>query len=158
MDSEGELSIKRMDNEFIVGKALFTLSENAEAKTLLKVPAAETFYSAVITHAYYAIFYSAKAYLMKKSLTFSEQGQHQAVYFAFRRFVREGKIAAELLELYEEVKIKAENLLEIFEREEANRAKFTYKTLAQANKEPAENSLSNAETFLAEMKELIGKK
>ncbi|HLC53879.1 MAG TPA: HEPN domain-containing protein [Candidatus Nanoarchaeia archaeon] len=121
------------------------------------MPSAETFYSSAIAHAYYTIFYSARAYLMKKGLKLPEQGQHQAVYFAFRSLVRQGKIAAELLELYEDVKVKAEKLLEILEKEEENRTKFTYKTFAQANKEPANDSLNNAEIFLTEMKGLIGK-
>ena len=157
MDSEVELSIKRMENELIAARALFFLSELAEAKTLLKVPSRETFYSSAIGHAYYAIFYGAKAYLIKKGMKFSEQGQHQAVYYAFRKFVRQGKIAAELLELYEEVKVKADMLLEILEKEEENRTKFTYKTLAQANKAPADESIKNAEIFLNEIKGLIGK-
>lgn len=155
MDSEVELSSKRAENELIAAKALFSLSELVEAKKLLKVSADETFYNSVIEHAYYSIFYCAKAYLMNKGIKFPEQGQHQAVYFAFRKLVREGKVAIELVELYKEVKIKAETLLEILEKVEENRTKFIYKTLAQANKEPADSSIKNAEIFLAQVKSLI---
>ena len=134
------------------------LSELAEAKTLLKIPAAETFYSSAISHAYYTVFYGAKAYIINKGIKLPEQGQHQAVYFAFRKFVRQGSVATELLELYEEVKVKAETLLEIFEKEERSRTKFTYKTLAQANKDPANESIKNAEIFLKQIKGLLEKK
>lgn len=134
------------------------ITENNELKRdTFKIDDALTFYSAVIAHAYYAIFYSAKAYLVKKGIVLPEQGQHQAVYFAFRKLVREGNLAVELLTLYEEVKVKAETLLEIFEKEEKNRTEFTYKTLAQANKEPADASMTNAQIFLSQMKELIEK-
>ncbi len=157
MDSEVELSIKRTENELIAAKALFILSDIAEAKTLLKVPASETFYSSVIAHAYYTIFYAARTYVVSKGIKLPEQGVHQAVYSAFRKFVRQGKLAEELLALYEDVKVKAETLLEIFDEEEENRTKFTYKTFAQANKAPAEKSIQNAEIFLTEIKGLIGK-
>ena len=53
--------------------------------------------------------------------------------------------------------MKADMLLEILEKEEENRTKFTYKTLAQANKAPADESIKNAEIFLNEIKGLIGK-
>ncbi len=158
MDLEVESSIKRMDNELIAAEALFKLSESSEAKVLLKVPMGETFYSSVISHAYYSIFYGAKAYLLKKGFSIPEQGQHNAVYISFRKLVRQGKIAEELFDLYEEVRVKAETLLEIFEKEVENRTKFTYKTLAQANKDPARDSITNAHTFLLEIKGLIGKK
>ena len=82
---------------------------------------------------------------------------HRFFDFAFRKLVREGKLDVELLNLYEEVKVKAQTLLEIFEKEGQNRTKFTYKTLAHANKEPAESSIKNAKTFFTHLRELIEK-
>lgn len=140
MDLEVDLLIKRAENELMAANTLQKISNDALLKTSAELLPDITFYSSVISHAYYSIFYSARAYVMKKRISLPEQGQHQAVYFGFKKLVREGKIAQELLMLYDEVRIKAETLLEIFEIEEENRTKFTYKTLSQANKEPAENS------------------
>lgn len=154
-DSEAELLLKRAENELVVAEVLFKLSESPEGRSLFKIHLGETFYSPVISHAYYAIFHSAKAYLVKNGVALPEQGQHQAVYFGFKKLVREGKITEDLLKLYDEVKVKAETLLEIFEKEEQNRTKFTYKTLAQANKEPAESSIQNAQLFFSHIKNLI---
>ena len=43
--------------------------------------------------------------------------------------------------------VKAESLLEIFRAEKKKRGDFTYNTIAQANIEPANESLKNAKTF-----------
>ena len=158
MDSDINLSLERAQNEILLAQSVKLLTEDAKIKReVFKLDEKVTFYSAVIAHAYYAIFYAARAYVVSKGVNLPEQGVHSAVYSAFRKFVRQGKIAAELLELYEEVKVKAETLLEIFEEEKENRTKFTYKTLAQANKRPAEDSLENARIFFTQIKELIGR-
>ncbi len=155
MDLKVKILIERAENELLASRALKMMSEDVSLKNLTELPPDTTFYSAVISHAYYAIFHSAKAYLLSKNVSLPEQGQHQAVYFSFRSAVRNGDLDAELLALYEEVKIKAEALLEIFEKEEKNRAKFTYKTVAEANKEPAESSIKNARTFFTHLRGLI---
>ena len=49
--------------------------------------------------------------------------------------------------LYEKVLLKADKLLGIFKIEKKKRGEFTYQKLAQANKEPAEESLENAKEF-----------
>ncbi len=152
MDLEVSLLFERAENELLAAEVLKKLSEEAEAKQVLEVPAATTFYSSVINHAYYAIFYSAKAYLTFKGFKLPEQGQHQAVYYEFKRFVQKGDLKKELLDLYDEVKTKAETLLSIIQEERGKREEYTYKTLPQANKEPAENSLKNARLFVSHMR------
>lgn len=47
----------------------------------------------------------------------------------------------ELLEMYRKVVIRADDLLEIFRGERWKRGVFTYNTIPQANREPAEESL-----------------
>lgn len=74
MDSEANILLERTEHEILIAERLKRLSEYPEAKKMLDVPAMTTFYSAVISHAYYAIFYSAKAYLVKKGVAISEQG------------------------------------------------------------------------------------
>ena len=51
--------------------------------------------------------------------------------------------------------IKADYLLEIFKDLKIKRGKFTYKTIPQANKEPAEKSLENAKTFVSNIIKVI---
>ena len=53
--------------------------------------------------------------------------------------------------------VKADELLEIFKEEKWKRGNFTYKTIPQANKEPAEDSLNNAKIFLSNISKVIKK-
>lgn len=156
MDSKVKLFIDRAENELVAASVLKQVSEENKLKTALQVDLSITFYSSVISHAYYAIFYSAKAYLLSKNIFLpSEQGQHQQVYFKFRKLVEEGIIEKELLKIYEELKMKAETLLEILHSEKEKRKTFTYETLPQANKLPAEDSIKNALDFVSHMKRMI---
>ena len=52
-------------------------------------------------------------------------------------------------------KIKADTLLGIFRIEKKKRGDFTYQTLSQANKEPAEESIKNAKAFFSHIYLLI---
>lgn len=61
--------------------------------------------------------------------------------------VDKGEFDVELLMLYEKVLIKADKLQGIFRIEKKKRGEFTYQKLAQANKEPVEESLENAKMF-----------
>lgn len=156
MDSNIKLCIERSENELILAKAIKKLSDNPSLKKEnFNIDENTTFYSAVISHAYYSIFYSAKAYLIYKNESLPEQGQHKAVYYKFKKFVKNGSINVDLLNIYDYVRIKAEYLLEILESEEKNRTDYTYNKLPQANKGPAEGSLNNARIFFAHMKEII---
>lgn len=157
MDSEVSLMLNRANNELNAARALKKLSEEEELKALLEVPVNSTFYSSVISHAYYAMFYGAKAYLLSKGEKFVKQGQHQQVYIKFRKFVKEGVIDKELLLVYEDVKIKAEELLEVLDSEREKRKNFTYETSSEANREPAEKSLENAAFFISHIIKFIKK-
>ena len=46
-------------------------------------------------------------------------------------------------------------LLEILDKEEENRTTYTYHKLPQANKEPAGESITNAQFFISHIKALI---
>jgi len=157
MDSIINLYFERAENELTLAKAIKLLSDNTEIKNeRFDIAENMTFYSAVISHAYYAIFYSAKAYLVSKGIAFkSKQGQHQKVHFEFRKLVQKGILSKELLEIYEEAKIKAELLLEILDKEKTKRTEFTYEKLPQANMSPAEDSIENATIFVSNMKAFI---
>ncbi len=150
------LLITKAKNELEIAKILFKLSsEELKQKEVFNISKEDTFYSAVITHAYYCIFYSAKTYLLDKGIKLKAPEEHRKTYEKLREFVKLGILDVELLRLYEKVLIKAETLLEIFKFEKSKRGKFTYRKLAQANVEPAQESLDNAKTFFKHIYNLI---
>ena len=156
MDSNINICLERADNELLLSKAIYLLSESGDLKkSKFNLPEDITFYSSVISHAYYGIFYSAKAYLISKNVPIPEQGQHNAVYYKFKQFVKKGDIDKELLNIYNDLRIKAKTLLEILDKEGENRTTYTYHTLPQANKEPSEKSIENAQNFVSNMNALI---
>ncbi len=156
MDLKVSLLIDRGENEILAAQVLKKLSEEDSLKIEFDLPISTSFYSSVISHAYYSIFYCAKAYLIHKNISLLlKQGQHQQVYFEFRKLVNKGIIETELLNIYEDVKGKAEVLLDILKTEKDKRTNFSYETIPQANKQPAEDSLNNAIFFISHIKELL---
>jgi len=111
----------------------------------------ETYYSGVISHSYYAIFYAAKEYLHKKGVTITAPEEHRKAFDAFSEFVTSGELDVELLRIYRQAVVRAESLLGIFKAEKQKRGEFTYRTIPQANREPARESIANAQTFFRHM-------
>lgn len=158
MDSEAEILLERANNEFTLALSIKKISEDAEMATKLEIPGGMTFYSSVISHAYYSIFYAAKAYLRSKKIKFrSKQGIHQQVYIQFRQFVIKKTLDKELLIIYDNIKDKADMLLGIIGEEKRKRKVFTYETIPQANIAPADESLLNARTFISHIKSILEK-
>ena len=158
MDSTVSNLLDRAENEILLASSLTKISDstNEKLKSELDLPKDTTFFSGVISHAYYSIFYSAKAYLLSRNMHFkSKQGEHSQVYHRFRALVIKGFVDIELLRIYDNVKVKAETLLNILINECEKRTKFTYETLPQANKEPAEDSLKNAIEFLIHIRNMV---
>ena len=150
MDSK--LYIHRAENEIKLAEVIFTISEEPNMqKETFKINNPETYYSAVISHSYYAIFYGAKAYLAKKGVQVSAPEEHKKAFIEFKKFVETGELDVELLKIYEEALVRAEYLLGIFKEERKKRGKFTYRTIPQAIKEPAKESLMRAKTFFKHM-------
>jgi hypothetical protein len=54
-----------------------------------------------------------------------------------------------LLEIYRQMVVRADELLGIFREEKRKRGTFTYSTIAQANKGPADDSIKNAKVFVS---------
>ncbi|MDD4353954.1 MAG: HEPN domain-containing protein [Candidatus Nanoarchaeia archaeon] len=150
--------MNRSDNELIIAKSLKIISEDEKFKEDLSIPNNMTFYSAVISHAYYSIFYAAKALLILKGIKTSSPDIHRKTYEEFEsKFVNTGIIDIKLLEIYKNIIIKADTLLEIFKSEKWKRGNFTYNTLPQANKEPAQESINNSTLFVSSIFEIINK-
>ena len=114
---------------------------------MFKVNEPETYFSAVIAHCYYSIFYGAKAYLAKKGTEVSAPEEHRKTFDEFRKFAESGELDVELLMIYHKALIRAEVLLGIFKEEKSKREEFTYRTIPQANREPARESIQHAKTF-----------
>ena len=150
--------LSRALNELSQAKLLFTISNDDEKKQEFQIEEEMTFYSGAISHAYYSIFYSAKAILLTKEIKTTAPQVHKKTYEAFKEyFVDSGIIDAELLEIYEDIIVKADELLQIFKDEKWKRGHYTYKTIPQANKEPAEQSINNASKFIKNIKSIAEK-
>lgn len=156
MDTEVNALLERADNEMVIAEKLKLLSENTEASVLLNVPMGMTFYSAVISHSYYSIFYTAKAILLAKGVKTTFPEVHKKTFEAFKaNFVDTGILDVKLLEIYKKMVIRADTLLGIFKDEKWKRGNFTYNTIPQANKEPAEDSIKNAKVFFSNIAKVI---
>ena len=150
MDSK--LYIYRAENEIKLAEIIFVISEEPNIqKETFKVNDPETYYSAVIAHSYYSIFYGAKAYLAKKGVEVSAPEEHKKSFAEFKKFVESGELDVELLKIYQEALVRAEYLLGLFKEEKKKRGEFTYRTMPQANKEPAKESIEHAKTFFKNM-------
>jgi len=158
-----KLYLERAENEIMLAEALFKISGRSSFKEELEIDKQETFYSAVISHAYYSIFYSVKAILLMKDIKTKPPNEHKKVYAEFKKLVDSGFVdtlkgtSKSLFEIYEEESVKAESLLNIFFSEKKKRGKFTYKKLPQANVEPAKESLDNCLIFFKNINAIIDK-
>ena len=158
MDSMVKIYLERSLNELSQAKLLFAISDNIEKKQEFQIEEKTTFYSGAISHAYYSIFYAAKAILLTKNIKTSTPEVHKKTYEAFKeQFVDSGVIDIELLNIYKKMVVRADELLQIFKDEKWKRGHFTYKTIPQANKEPAEESINNASKFIKNIKVIIEK-
>jgi len=155
MDSDTKLYLERANNELKLAEIVMQISINKDIQTQIpEIDRPDTYFSSVISHSYYSIFYTAKAYLIMKGIKTKVPEEHKKTYEEFKKLVSQGIVDEELLRLYEEVLIKAEKLLGIFKIEKKKRGEFTYKRIAQANLEPAKESLENAKTFLKHIYDL----
>lgn len=159
MDSMVKIYLKRAENEVNAAKILFEISNNGEKKKEFNIEGGTTFYSSVISHSYYSIFYSAKGLLLTKDIKTSSPEVHRKTYQEFKKmFVDTGILDVNLLNIYKKMIIRADQLLQIFKDEKWKRGHFTYETIPQANKGPADESLNHAKLFVANIKKIIEEK
>ena len=159
MNSESELYLQRAENELVAAQVFFDISANpAIQKEQFKLEKEFTFYSSVINHSYYCIFYSAKAILIEIGIKTEAPEVHKKTLEAFEKYlVKTGKLDVELLRIYQKIMVRAEELLGIFSKEKGKRGKFTYQKLPQANQEPAKQSFDNALFFFKNINKVIRK-
>ena len=158
MDLMAKIYIQRSSNEISAAKLLFTVSNDLKKKQEFQIEEEMTFYSSTISHSYYAIFYAAKAILQTKGIKTNMPDAHKKTYEAFKsEFVDSGIIDIELLKIYQKMVVKADELLQILKDEKWKRGHFTYQTIPQANRNPAEQSIKNAMVFVKNIKLIIEK-
>ncbi len=157
MDSEYRIYLSRAENELNLALIIQKISNEKHIQPEIFGLKEDTYYSAVISHAYYSIFYAAKAYLITKGIKVKAPEEHKKAFDEFYRLVEEGVVDSELLMIYRKMITRAEILLEIFHAEKSKRGRFTYKRIAQANKEPADESIDNACFFLKQIFSLCKK-
>ncbi|MFH0701184.1 MAG: HEPN domain-containing protein [Candidatus Woesearchaeota archaeon] len=158
MDSTAKIYLQRSLNEISIAKLLLTVSGDNKKKQEFQIDEEMTFYSGAISHAYYSIFYAAKATLLTRGIKTEMPDVHKKTYEIFKaEFVDSGILDIELLKIYEKMIVRADELLQIFKDEKWKRGHFTYQTIPQANKEPAEQSVQNASAFLKNIKMILEK-
>lgn len=116
----------------------------------------------VIVCSYYTMFYYANAVLLKFGYKVGEKIAHKVTSDALIVFVR-GKLKKSLIEEYEQTKeealnlagIKADSLIESFERERKKRGIIQYKTIEVEKQAKARTSLQRAKEFAKEMEKLL---
>lgn len=157
MNDGSDLYIQRAENELVAAQMLFEISSSPILqKEQFKLEKEFTFYSSVISHSYYCIFYSAKAILAKIEIKTEAPEVHKKTIEAFDKYlVRTGKLDVELLKIYQKIVVRVEELLGIFSKEKGKRGKFTYQKLPQANREPAKESFDNASFFFKNINKII---
>lgn len=159
MDSgRSQLYIQRAKNELDLAKAIFKLSTSAKLKLEFGLKEDSTFFSNVISSSYYCIFYSAKALLQSRNIKTNPPEEHRKTLMEFEKLALSGKINSELLKIYKSAAVKADELLGIFRKEKRKRGKFTYQKLPQANLNPANESMNNAEKFFRNINLIIKQK
>ena len=84
MNDEAGLYLQRAENELVAAQMLFDISSNPLLqKEQFKLEKEFTFYSSVIIHSYYCIFYSAKASLIKTGIKTEAPEVHRKTIEAF---------------------------------------------------------------------------
>jgi uncharacterized protein (UPF0332 family) len=154
-----KILIERSKNELLLSQKIFEISDNESLKENLEIDENITFYNAVISHAYYSIFYSTKGLLLTKGIKTESPNIHKKTMEEFEKnFVKTGILDMNLFEIYKKIVIKADTLLDIFKEEKWKRGNFTYKTHSQENKEPADDSIKNAKLFVSNIIHIIENK
>ena len=157
MNNLSKIYLSRAENELVAGRILNEVSKNPQMqKEQFKIETNFTFYSSVISHCYYCIFYTAKAILLNEEIKTDMPNVHKKTLKAFKKFfVQTGKLDKELFRIYEDLAIKADVLLDIFSNEKRKRGRFTYEILPQANIQPAKQSLDNADLFFKTIRKIL---
>jgi uncharacterized protein (UPF0332 family) len=85
-----KLPLERARNELKLSEIILKISQKIEVQSdILDIPNPETYFSSVISHAYYCIFYCAKSYLLTKGVKTEPPEEHRKTYSKSRKFIRD---------------------------------------------------------------------
>ncbi len=157
MDSEVKLYINRAEDEFLLAENDMKSSTDIKIKEALGIQRDKTFFYSVISHAYYCIFYTAKAYLLSKGIKTGPPEEHKKNYKEFKKAVDSGQLDKQLLDIYEKETEKAEVLLKILFKEKRKRGIFTYNLKSEVNLPYAQESIENSKKFVSLIKFVLEK-
>ena len=157
MDSEVKLYINRAEDEFLLAENDMKSSTDLKIKEVLGIQENKTFFYSVISHAYYCIFYTVKAYLLSKGIKTEAPEEHKKTYEEFKKIVDSGELDKQLLDIYEKETEKAEVLLKILFKEKRKRGIFTYNLKSEANLPYAQESIENSRKFVSIIKSTLEK-
>ena len=91
MDLNYKLYLERANNEIKFADIALFVSNNKDIQIdVMKIDEPETYYSSVISHSYYCIFYASKAYLAKKEIKTGPPEEHKKTYEEFKNLVFQG--------------------------------------------------------------------
>jgi uncharacterized protein (UPF0332 family) len=155
MVSEVKLFLDRAEDEIFLSQKDLDSSIDKNIKEILGIPSEKTFFYSVISHAYYSIFYAAKAYLFQKGVITEAPEIHKKTYLEFKKCADKKFLDYELLRIYENEISKAESLLEIFFLEKEKRGRFVYNVKSEANLPFARESIENAKRFVSVIKAIL---
>lgn len=114
----------------------------------------------IIVTSYYSMFYMANAVLFKLGYKVGDKIPHKITADSLIVFVR-NKLKKKLIEEYEDAQnealpgIKADALIDEFDKERAKRSILQYETTAVEKRSKAVTSLTRAKNFIFEMNKLL---
>jgi len=160
-----------------VAQHLNQLSTNEKIKQDTGFPADFECFIWVVVTSYYSMFYAANAALSKLGLKIGEKIAHKITQDALLvYFIKNNRLAKQLLEDYQETKnevlnlmnlseeqllkefqLKAKELIATFDYQRKKRGEFQYEIKSGAKQHVAELSLDRAKTFIQEMNKVLEK-
>jgi uncharacterized protein (UPF0332 family) len=149
VDSERRVLLARALNELELARIIQKVSDEPKLQAQVFGLKPDIYYSGTIAHAYYGIFFSAKAYLLGKGIQTRGPNVHAKTLNQFALQVIKGDVDIEMLKVYRSAIIRADALLQIFDLEKGKRGHYTYRKIRQAEQIPAQESIKNATIFIS---------
>ena len=102
MDSDHKeiLYLERAKNELDLTRAIFKLSTENNLKLEFELKEDSTFFSNVISNAYFCIFYSAKALLQSKGIVTKVPEEHKKTLEEFEKLTLSGEMDSYLINFF----------------------------------------------------------
>ncbi len=159
--------LKNAETSLLTANTLLELSMQKEKRRAIGLKEDFESFLWVVVSSYYAMFYAALCLLAMHQIKIGEKSVHKVVADTLIAQFLKNKRLAKLIDSYEEtqsdaLKIigadeKAFQLIESFEHEREKRHCLQYELGAEAKQNLAMTSLKRAQTFIAEIRNLLRK-